>query len=174
MQPTDPSASAGDYLYEATQLLMAGETGAALDYFVTAAVAGDVDGQVNAGYCFETGTGTWRSTSEALRWYRAAIRQRSAAAAFNVATLHRERRNVRGAIYWFQRAIALGDGTAGLELGRLYLERLQHRARAVSSLRRAARSAYLAPDSRQEAQMLVRRQRLGITALVPPPPRSRK
>lgn len=151
--------SPGDYLYEATQLLVAGETRAALDYFVTAAAAGDVDGQVNTGYCFETGTGTRRSHSEAQRWYRAAIRQRSGAAAFNLATMHRERRNTRGAIYWFQRAIALGDDTAGLELARIYLDRLSQRTRALVCLRRTVRGRFLAPDSLHEALQLLRDNR---------------
>jgi TPR repeat protein len=151
--------SPGDYLYEATQLLVAGETRAALDYFVTAAAAGDVDGQVNAGYCFETGTGTRRSLSEAQRWYRAAIRQRSGAAAFNLATMHRERHNTRGAIYWFQRAIAFGDDTAGLELARLLLEQLKQPVRALACLQRTVRGQFLAPDSLNEAQRLIRQQR---------------
>jgi uncharacterized protein len=149
----------GDYLYEATQLLIAGETNAALHYFVAAAEAGDADAQVNAGYCFETGTGTWRSHGDAQRWYRAAIRQRSGAAAFNLATMNRARGNTRGAIYWFQRAIAYGDDTAGLELGRLCLQQLKQRARAIASLRRAVRGKFLAPDSLLEAQRLIRHHR---------------
>jgi TPR repeat protein len=149
----------GDYLYEATQLLIAGETNAALRYFVAAAEAGDADAQVNAGYCFETGTGTWRSDSDAQRWYRAAIQQRSGAAAFNLATMHRARGNTRGAIYWFQRAIALGDDTAGLELGRLCLERLKQRTRAIACLRRTVRGQLVAPDSLQEAHRLIRHHR---------------
>ena len=158
MQTTE---TPGDYLYEATQLLIAGETNAALKYFVTAAAAGDVDGQVNAGYCFETGTGTWRSNSQAQHWYRAAIQQRSGAAAFNLATMHRDRRNTRGAIYWFQRAISFGDDTAGLELGRLYLDQLKQRGRALACLRRTVRGKFLAPDSLYEAQQLIRRNRGG-------------
>ncbi len=154
--------SPGDYLYEATQLLLAGETNAALDYFVTAAAAGDVDGQINAGYCFETGTGTWRSNSAAQRWYRAAIRQRSGAAAFNLATMHRERKNVRGAVYWFRRAIALGDDTAGLELARLYLDRLRQRSLGLASLRRTVRGKFLAADSLREAQQLIRHHRRAL------------
>ena len=68
------------------------------------------------GYLYDVGQGTWRDPKLAMHWYMLGYRSGSATCASNIATVYRDAGNARREFEWYQRAVALGDGDAKLEL----------------------------------------------------------
>src|SRR5439155_13639259 len=85
-----------------------------------AAVNGDTSAAFSLGYAYDVGLGTRRDKRQALRWYHRAYRAGSSTAASNVATVHRDDRNLRLAFQWWKRAVELGDGDAAVDAGYCY------------------------------------------------------
>ena len=85
-----------------------------------AAVNGDTSAAFSLGYAYDVGLGTRRDKRQALRWYHRAYRAGSSTAASNVATVHRDDRNLRLAFQWWRRAVELGDGDAAVDAGYCY------------------------------------------------------
>ena len=85
-----------------------------------AAAAGDMSSVFPLAYAFDVGLGTRRDKRRAIRLYRRAWQQGSSAAASNIATVHRDRSNLRLAFKWWSRAAAVGDGEAAVDVGYCY------------------------------------------------------
>lgn len=136
----------------------AGMLKSAFRLFLLAAKDGDVAAQVNLGNFYDDGIGVKPNQKLALYWYGRAYRRGYAAAANNIAVLHRNRGCPRRALSWFQRAVGLGDIDANLEIARLYLEQ-DDRDKAVSHLNRVshAQKREVTSASREEARALLKR-----------------
>lgn len=118
--------------------------------------------------CYAAGTGVARDPKAAERWFRAAVRGGEYFAAFNLATMFRDRRDRRGERYWLKRAVGLGDETAHLVL--LEMDLARGRGKAFESARkrlmRAARSSNKA--LREEAcEILEHFERTGFRRWAP-------
>jgi uncharacterized protein len=90
---------------------------AALRWYRKSAIAGNAAGQTHFGVCLCAGRGVRRDDTEALRWFKRALRQRDCSAPNNIARVYRDRGNNRRAIFWYQRAVVCGDGDALVEVG---------------------------------------------------------
>jgi TPR repeat protein len=97
-----------------------GDLSRAFELFSCAAEAGDVSCQLDLGYFFDRGLHVKKDNKKAMHWYYQAYRQGDAGAANNIATLHRECGRTGRMIWWFRRAVAMGDHDALLELGKCY------------------------------------------------------
>jgi uncharacterized protein len=85
------------------------------------AALGDADCWQGLGYMFDVGQGMEADRRQAMRCYRAAWRLgRNAAAANNIAIIHRDAGDRRAMFRWFKRAFEQGDDGACLELARCY------------------------------------------------------
>jgi TPR repeat protein len=93
--------------------------------------------------CYADGTGTRRNLAAAARYYRLAARAGEPFAAFNLATLHRDRGDRKKERYWLRRAHALGDPLATLVIAEMDLvgRRANAAQRARAYLRRMTRSS---------------------------------
>ena len=82
--------------------------------------------------------------------------QGEAAAANNVGTIYRDEGRLRLALRWFEKAAAMGDGDALLEMARLQAGPLQDTAEARKLLSRVLKSKRATLDSREDAERLLR------------------
>ncbi len=111
----------------------------------TAAYLGDAGGQVNLGNFYAWGRGVRRDLAKAAYWYKKTYRSRSGVtalsgvAALNLAIDRRNAGNIRSAVFWFKRAIAMKEGDAFIELAKMYQARRAKRRAAAGLLRRALR-----------------------------------
>jgi TPR repeat protein len=92
-----------------------------------AAEHGHESSQLNLGNYYSWGTGVSRDPKKAAYWYKRAYNNQSrgfrdSAAAVNLAIDLRAAGKTRQAVQWFERARALGDGSASLELAKHYLQ----------------------------------------------------
>ncbi len=139
----------------------------AFGLFLEAAKAGDTRAQMNIGYLYDTGQGVRASRTQAMHWYRKAARQGKAAAATNIGAIYRDEGRLRLALRWFERAVALGDADALLDMAVLQSGPLKDAAGARRLLSRALRSKRVSADSRERAERL-------LSELGEPPRRARK
>ena len=99
--------------------------------------SGDVEAQVQLGYCYYRGDGVPRNPAEACRWWRAAAEKGSVVAQLDLGTALLEfggADRAAEAVRWITGAAESGDDAAQLNLGLLYLQ-----GRAVPrDLRKAA------------------------------------
>jgi hypothetical protein len=140
---------------EASRLMERGRIEEAFHLFFEAAKAGDSRAQLNVGYLYDTGQGVPRSRTSALAWYRRAVRGGEAAAANNIGTIYRDEGRLRLAVRWFEKASAMGDGDALLEVARLYAGPLEEPAKARKLLAKVRTSKRASADSQEEAERLL-------------------
>lgn len=72
-------------------------------------------------YAYDVGQGIPRNVALAVKWYHRAIRQGENSAAANLATVYRDKGNLRRAHHWHLRAMKMGDGDAAVDTGYDYL-----------------------------------------------------
>lgn len=143
-------------LAEASRLLERGRVDEAFHLFFEAAKAGDSRAQLSVGYLYDTGQGVARSRTSALAWYRKAVRGDEASAANNIGTIYRDEGRLRLAVRWFEKAAAMGDPDALLEVARLYAGPLEEPVKARKLLARVHGSKRTSVDGRKEAERLLR------------------
>jgi len=97
-----------------------GDLRRAFELFSQGAEAGDDSCWLNLGHFFDKGLYVKKDKKRAMYWYSRAYRQGEVGAANNIAILHRENRDLNKMIWWFRRAIALGDHDAWWDIGKCY------------------------------------------------------
>lgn len=93
----------------------------AVRLFRRAAARGDPWATGSLGYAYDVAEGVRRNRALALKWYRRAARMGDAAAAANIATVYRDKGDLRLAHKWALRAMEMGDGDAAVTAGYGYL-----------------------------------------------------
>jgi len=114
----------------------------AVRLFRRAAESGDPTAAGALGYAYDVGRGIRRDEARALEWYRRAAHMGDTGAVANIATVYRDRGNLRLAHRWVLRAAEMGDGDAAVTAGYGYLYGIGVR-RDVASARRMFRRALL-------------------------------
>lgn len=135
-----------------------GDVGTAFDLFQRAAELGDPGSQLDLGYFFDCGIHGTKDKSKALHWYYRAYRQGDASAASNIATIHRDCKQPAKMVWWFRRALAMGNDDALLELGQSYQTGIGVRkdlSRAERCYQRLVASRAVTEHSRKEATKLL-------------------
>lgn len=144
---------------EASALLDEGHIKEAFRLFLTAAKAGDPSSQLNVGFFYDTGLGVKKSRTQAMYWYRRALRRGETIAATNIATVYRDEGRLRLALRWFEKAVALGDDDAMLNMAKLYAGVLENPTKAKRLLRKVLASKNVTEDSQEQAARLLEQLR---------------
>ncbi|MGH7282001.1 MAG: tetratricopeptide repeat protein [Polyangiaceae bacterium] len=95
------------------------------------------------GSCYRAGRGTRRSPSQALRWHR--IASRRGESPFNLAVEYANQGRWRQAHKWYERALAFGDRTAGIDVALCMLTGRGARLDAVRAYRLVATVVRMRP-----------------------------
>ena len=122
------------------------------------ALLGDSGCQANLGNFYASGKGTKRNLQKAAYWHKRAYRNGAGYAAANLAIDRRNAGNIRSAVIWFKKAIAMNDGDACIPLAKIYKARKSGRKVAIAMLRRALRmnTNCMTESGREEAESLLR------------------
>jgi TPR repeat protein len=113
--------------------------------------------QVNLGNFYASGKGTRKSLQKAAHWYKQAYKNGDRCAASNLAIDRRNAGNIRSAVIWFKKAIALNDGDACIPLAKIYKARKGGQKAAVALLRQALQMNRncISESGREEAELLL-------------------
>jgi TPR repeat protein len=106
------------------------------------------------GHAYDIGQGVRRNTALAIKWYRRAVERGETIAAANMATVYRDRGQLRVAHQWYIRAMDMHDGDAAVDAGYGYLYGVGVRRDLRSAkrlLRVAVRSTLITESGREEA-----------------------
>jgi TPR repeat protein len=147
----------------ANELAEEGKNREAVQLLLKAAKAGNLSAQLNLGVHLATGKGVRPSREKALYWYKRAASRGYAAAASNVGCIYRDQRRARLALRWFEKAVALGDHDAMLEVAKLCLGTLGDAKRASRLLAKVLSSKRVTLDTQEEAARLKKEFQLGRT-----------
>lgn len=130
---------------------------AAFECYLSAAKLGDTGCQVNLGNYYSWGRGTRKSLEKAAYWYKKAYRGGEASGAHNLAIDRRNQGDLRSAIFWFKKAVAMDDGDAHIELAKIYAPNRGGRKKAIELLRRTLRlrRVNISQAGREEADSLL-------------------
>ena len=129
----------------------------AFEYLLKAADLGHTGAQVTLGNNFSWGKGVKKSSVRAAYWYRRAYRGGDESGAFNLALDKLKAKNIRSAMFWFERARAMGSGEAALELSKIYLGKKGGRPKALHLLQltQKMKRAEISDETKQEAERLL-------------------
>ena len=129
----------------------------AFEYMLKAAELGHSSAQANLGNYFSWGKGVKKSDEKAAYWYKRAYRQGNDTGAFNLAIDKLRTKNLRAAIFWFERARALGSGEAALELSKIYLRRRGGKPKALNLLQltQKMKRSEISDETKEEALRLL-------------------
>lgn len=135
-----------------------GDSKGSFEHYMAAAKLGNVLCQLAVGNLYAAGKGVKKNPQEAARWYRTAYRNGLSAGALNLSVDLREQGNLRGAVAWLKRAIAMEDGEAYVQLAKIHLRDRRGVKSAVPLLRKALElsRSHISDDSRSEAASLLR------------------
>ncbi len=143
---------------EAERYEETGDFSSAFKCLLAAAQLGDSGSQLNLGNFYASGKGVRKSLEKAAYWYKRAYRSGDRSAASNLAIDRRNEGNIRSAVIWFKKAIALKDGDACIPLARIYKGRKGGQKIAVALLKRALRMSRsdFSESGREEAESLLK------------------
>lgn len=150
---------AADLFLRADQQWDRGELRSAFRLFLAAARAGDKGAQLNVGYFYDQGIGLRANQSAALRWYIRAYRRGDASAANNIGTIWRDKHKEQRALWWFQRAVCLGNDGSNLEIAKHYLRSQRGQNKALRYLKKILESDRVSAADMEEAQRLLKQVR---------------
>lgn len=80
--------------------------------FQRAAKLGNPQAQVNLGNLYDAGEGVEQDQKLAAYWYKHAIKNGVAEAAYNLAVSYKQQGKIKWAQFWFKRASEMGDEDA--------------------------------------------------------------
>jgi TPR repeat protein len=131
---------------------------AAFKHLLAAAQLGHAMSQVSLGNFYASGRGVRKDLEEAANWYRKAYRNGYRDGALNLAIDKRKQGELRSAVVWFKKAIAMNSGDACVELAKIYLARRGEQKSAASLLKRALRMSRdnISADTKKTAESLLK------------------
>ena len=134
MRAADPVSSAARAIEDARPRR-------AFRILLAAARAGRPEVFLNLGFAYDVGQGVRRCKRKALHWYHRAFANGEASAAYNMATVYRDRGDVLRAVRWSRHAVELGESGSNVLLGQLLLGRLGDPEGALEAFHRVGADA---------------------------------
>ncbi len=136
-----------------------GDFHGAFKNLLAAAKLGDVGSQINLGNFYAAGRGVKKNLLEAARWYKQVYRNGQSTGALNLAVDLEKQGNIRGAVAWLKRAIAMNDGDAHLRLAKIYQKKRNGIQTAISLLEKAIllSPSNISYETREQADKLLKR-----------------
>jgi TPR repeat protein len=121
------------------------------------AAEGNTNCQLNLGNYYTAGKGVRKSMQRAAYWYRKAYKSGDRSGAFNLALVKRDQGDFRWAEFWLKKAVAMRDGSAHVELAKIYISRDQNIKAAAALLRRTTRMSAddVSDEEKAEAEALL-------------------
>jgi uncharacterized protein len=161
MTPTkhDKTAHAKRLFLEAERYEEKGDFKNAFNCLLAAAQLGHHMSQLNLGNFYASGRGARRSLEKAANWYKKAYKNGNNDGALNLAIDRRNQGNVRSAVVWFKKAIAMNSGDAYIALAKIYKSRKGGQKAAADLLKRALLLSRdnISDDARKEAKSLLKK-----------------
>lgn len=154
----DKTPNAEDLFREAEQHEEKGDFRGAFNCLLAAAELGHHMSQLNLGNFYASGTGVRRDLAKAAHWYKKAYKNGNNDGALNLAIDRRNEGNLRSAVVWFKKAIAMNSGEACIELAKMYGARKGGQRAAANLLRRALRMSRdnISELAREKAKSLLK------------------
>jgi uncharacterized protein len=155
MKPTRSSRDTEKLFARASVAWDKGNLRLAFDLFLQAASLGDYHSQLDLGYFFDVGLHVKKNKNKALCWYYKAYRQGDACGAANIATIHRDRREAAKMLWWFRKAVAMGNQDELLDLGKCYETGFgvpKNTKKAKQFYKRVLLSKHVLDSSKEQAQ----------------------
>lgn len=106
-------------LEDGCDLYERGEYRRAAKCFLAGAKGGSVEARVNLANLYDCGKGVRKSFYKAACWYKRAVRGGCCFGASGLASSYRDRGQIRWAVYWFRKAVLMGDDWAQEDLNEL-------------------------------------------------------
>jgi TPR repeat protein len=123
--------------------------------FLRLAEQGHVASMTRVATSYFSGHGAPKNIRRCLWWEIRAARLGDPVAAFNLGVTYRRLGNVAQEEFWFRRALAEGEGGAGLELAKLALRRGERPQIVADRLRSAQANRPLSQDDEEEIAVLL-------------------
>ncbi len=101
----------------AGSIIVAASPESAIKWYQASALQGNRHAQNSLGVILSTGSKIREDFPRAIYWTKLAVVQGDACAAFNLGTIYRDMKKPRLAFRWYQRAAAMGDKDAYLQIG---------------------------------------------------------
>ncbi|MDR1890042.1 MAG: histidine phosphatase family protein [Zoogloeaceae bacterium] len=109
----------------------------------------------NLAHLYYQGHGVEYSFEKTVKWNTKAAEQGDISGMFNLGVTYRRAGDVRTAKKWFEQALQAGDGSAALELAKMYLISERETERVKDYLRRALEVGWLSEADEEEIQALL-------------------
>lgn len=153
------------FLVDAERLEEVGNYKMAAHALRRGAAEGNILCQINLGNYYAAGTGVRKNLKKAAYWYRKAYQNGSRFGAFNLAIDKRDLGDFRSAEGWFRKAVAMRDGSAHLELAKMYIARNRNTRVAAELLRRATKMSAddVSEEEKAEAEALLEEIRSSLS-----------
>jgi TPR repeat protein len=154
----DKKPNAERLFLEAEQYEEKGDLRTAFNRLLAAAQLEHAMSQVSLGNFYASGRGVRRNLEKAAYWYKKAYRNGYCDGALNLAIDRRNQGNVRSAVVWLKKAIAMNCGEAYVELAKIYSARKGGQKAAADLLRRALRMSRddISDDAKEKAESLLK------------------
>ncbi len=154
----DKTPNAEGLFREAEQHEEKGDFRGAFKCLLAAAQLGHHMSQLNLGNFYASGTGVKRDLAKAAHWYKKAYKNGNNDGALNLAIDKRNGGNIRSAVIWFKKAVAMNSGEACIELAKIYKARKGGQKTAADLLRRALRMSRdnISDLGKEEAESLLK------------------
>ena len=127
----------------------------AFELFLSAAKDGDVASMERVACMYYDGHGVERDFLKSIEWDKKAIDLGSHISLSNLAITYRTMGDIKKAKYWFEKAIAEGDGDSALDLAKLYMVSDLESANVKKYLLLAKNSRNVVGSYRSEAERLL-------------------
>jgi TPR repeat protein len=154
----DKTTDAERLFLEAEQCEEKGDLKTAFNRLLAAAQLGHAMSQVSLGNFYASGRGVRRDLEKAAHWYKKAYKNGYNDGALNLAIDKRNEGDIRSAVIWFKKAIAMNSGPACIELAKIYKARKGGQKTAADLLKRALRMSRdnISDLGREEAESLLK------------------
>lgn len=139
-----------------------GQFRSAFRLMLSAAKLGDSGAMLNLGYFYDLGIGVKANRGSAMLWYKRALHRGFATAANSIGTIYRDERKTRLALHWFEKAVALGDIDANLNIAHIHIRVLknpQAATRYMKAINAAKPGIDVTRHSYEEAQKFLKLQK---------------
>lgn len=135
----------------------AGDLKGAFKCLLAAARLGHVGAQINLGNFYASGKGVRRNLENAAYWYKRAYKNGNNDGALNLAIDRRNEGDIRSAVIWFKKAIAMNNGEACIALAKIYNARKGGQRAAAALLKRVLRMTRyeISDNAKEEAESLL-------------------
>jgi TPR repeat protein len=154
----DKTSASEGLFHEAERYEEKGDLRNAFKCLLAAAQLGHVSSQINLGNFYASGTGVRRNLEKAAHWYKKAYKRGDNCGALNLAIDRRNQGNIKSAVIWFKKAIAMNCGEACIELAKIYKTRRGGQKAAATLLRQALRMSRdnISDSAKEQAESLLK------------------